>query len=117
MVVELSVIGEVTASVDGERVNLGPARQRCVPADQLVDRVWGEQVPHRAAGTLRAYLSRPRVALSTSDDLATERRPGGYVLAVDGAAVDLHRNALSAEHLAARLDFHDVQLRRAGIPS
>lgn len=169
MVVELSVIGEVTASVDGERVNLGPARQRCVlavlaveanrlvPADQLVDRVWGEQVPHRAAGTLRTYLSRLRAALSTSDDLAIERRPGGYVLALDESAVDLHRfrallarardttdddhaaalfgdaftlwrgepfagldspwldghrNALSAEHLAACLDFHDVQLRR-----
>jgi DNA-binding SARP family transcriptional activator len=103
MVVELSVIGEVTASVDGDEVNLGPARQRCVlavlaveanrlvPADQLADRVWGEHVPYRAAGTLRSYLSRLRTALATGDGFGIQRRPGGYVLSVDESAVDLHR--------------------------
>jgi DNA-binding SARP family transcriptional activator/tetratricopeptide (TPR) repeat protein len=169
MAVELGVIGEVTATVDGGVVNLGPARQRSVfavlaveanrlvPADQLVDRVWGEQVPQAAAVTLRSYLSRLRNALSNGGGLGIDRRPGGYVLSVDESAVDMHRfrallarargtegddmaaalyddafalwrgepfagldspwlgeirEALSAEHLAARLDYHDVQLRR-----
>ena len=167
MRVELRLAGEVTAGSDGRPVDLGPARQRCVFAvlaveanqlvslTQLADRVWGEDLPHRPTETLRSYLSRLRTALSPLD-VGVQRRPGGYVLAVDEDAVDVHRfrrlvarargagddhaatlyeqafalwrgepfaglesawlagvrDTLVAEHLAARLDYHDLRLRR-----
>ncbi|NUT90785.1 MAG: AfsR/SARP family transcriptional regulator, partial [Saccharothrix sp.] len=96
--VELTLLGEVTLRVDGRVVDLGPARQRCVLAalavdagqlvstDVLVQRVWGERVPHRDRATLHTYLSRLR---RLGADIV--RRPGGYVLAVHERAVDLHR--------------------------
>jgi DNA-binding SARP family transcriptional activator len=168
MRLSFELLGEVGAHVDGRAVSMGPARQRCVLAallvdanravssDQLVDRVWGDCPPQRAAGTLQSYLSRLRAALPVPEECTILRRSGGYLISVDEAAVDLHRfrallaqaresgddqaatlyeralglwqgealadldtlwvntlrHALHAERFAARLDFHDVQLRR-----
>ncbi len=101
--VEFRVLGDVEVGVDGQLVDLGHARQRCVlvtllveanhvvSTDQLVDRVWGERPPPRARETLHSYLSRLRRALAAVDDVAIVRRSGGYVLAVDPMTVDLHR--------------------------
>ncbi|MFN2495392.1 MAG: BTAD domain-containing putative transcriptional regulator, partial [Pseudonocardiaceae bacterium] len=89
--------------VDSQRIDLGHARQLCVlvallvdanhavPVDQLVDRVWGERLPHRARETLYSYLSRLRQALAPAGDVGLLRQPGGYVLTIDPMAVDLHR--------------------------
>jgi len=99
---ELRVLGAVEAYVDGEPVDLGSLRQRCVLAvlaieanrvvsvDQLVDRVLGHQSPGDARSSLYSYLTRLRQALAGADDVAITRRPGGYLLTVDPAAVDLH---------------------------
>ncbi len=108
MAMEFRVLGTVEARVADTRVDLGPARQRCVlvalladinevvSADVLVERVWGERVPLRAKESLRSYLSRLRVALAGDADI--RRRAGGYVVTADRAAVDLHRfRALCAE--------------------
>lgn len=103
MAVELCLLGDVEARIDGSVVDLGHARQRCVlallavdanrvvPVDQLLDRVWGDRLPQRARGTLRSYLSRLRRALAATSEVEIARRPGGYVLTVDPMAVDLHR--------------------------
>jgi DNA-binding SARP family transcriptional activator/tetratricopeptide (TPR) repeat protein len=169
MQVEFRVIGEITASVGGEVIDLGPARVRCVAAvllveanrpvtqQQLAERVWGEHLPQRTAATLYTYISRLRTALAPARDVRIERGAGGYVLSVEQSAVDLHRfrdllaearrsrsdevaaarfeEALALwrgvpftgvdsewlagirttaedDYLAARLDYHDVQLRR-----
>ena len=110
IVVEFRVLGDVEARVDGQLIDLGHARQRCVlvtllveanhavSADQLVDRVWGERLPPRARDTLYSYLSRLRHALAAVDDVSLQRQSGGYVLTVDPMAVDLHR-------------FHDLVIR------
>ncbi|RSN22414.1 SARP family transcriptional regulator [Amycolatopsis sp. WAC 04169] len=101
MATVIRLLGEVSATVGGDEVDLGPARQRCVLAalafdagdpvtgDELVERVWGEQAPVRAAGTLRTYLSRLRGALEDLPDVRIERTPFGYVCRA--AAVDVHR--------------------------
>lgn len=90
---EYGVLGEL------EPVRLGHLRQRLVlavllvelgrpvTADQLIDRVWGEQPPQRARETLYAYLSRLRGVVG--DELS--RQSGGYVLRADPESVDLHR--------------------------
>jgi len=112
MAMEFRVLGTVEARVAGVRVDLGPARQRCVlaalladtnevvSADVLVERVWGERVPLRAKESLRTYLSRLRIVLVGGADI--RHRAGGYEVTVDRAAVDLHRfRALRAKVRAA----------------
>ena len=80
MTVEFGLLGDVQASIDGEPVDLGHARQRCVlaallvdcnrpvPVDRLLDRVWGDRLPQRARGTVYSYLSRLRRVLAPADE-------------------------------------------------
>ncbi|MCX5115890.1 tetratricopeptide repeat protein [Micromonospora sp. NBC_00362] len=103
MAVRFGLLGDVVATVDDRPVTLGHARQQCVLAallvdvnravsvDQLIDRVWGESPPQRARDTLYGYLYRLRRNLADVPDAAITRRSGGYLLAVDEMAVDLHR--------------------------
>ncbi|MGH3875426.1 MAG: BTAD domain-containing putative transcriptional regulator [Actinophytocola sp.] len=105
----IALLGEVTAEVDGRSVDLGPARQRCVlaalavdagrlvPADRLVERVWGTDTPRRGRATLHSHISRLRGAFSGA--VAIVHRSGGYLLVLDRPdQVDLLRfRALCAE--------------------
>ncbi|MES4907896.1 MULTISPECIES: BTAD domain-containing putative transcriptional regulator [unclassified Streptomyces] len=95
-------MGGVEAWVDDRPLDLGPVRQRSVLAallvdvnrsvsvDQLGDRVWGERPPRRFRTTLYSYLSRLRNALSEAG-VGIGKEPGGYVMAAETAAIDLHR--------------------------
>lgn len=105
MGVELGLLGEVTARVDGQEVELGPAKLRCVlaalavdvsrlvPAERLVERVWGAEAPRRGRRTLYSHISRLRQALSGIDAVTVVSRAGGYALEVDRPddVIDLHR--------------------------
>lgn len=102
MTVEFRLLGDVEAWLDGQRLDIGHARQRSVlaamlvdvnrpiPADQLIDRVWAADTPHRARNTLAAYLSRLRPLLADAS-VQILREPGGYMLSADPLSVDLHR--------------------------
>ena len=59
-----------------------------VPADRVIDEVWGEDSPEDAAAALRVNVSRLRKALP--QDVLTTRSPG-YVLRVEPDALDLDR--------------------------
>lgn len=101
----LHVLGELTATRDGVVVDLGGRRQRAVlaaliiqrdqavPADHLVDCVWGDHPPANANGALQAYVSHLRRRLEP-DATARQResviaRAGpGYVLRLPPDAVD-----------------------------
>lgn len=97
------LLGELEVRVDDRVVEVGHSRQRCVlvallvdanrpvPVDHLIDRVWADHPPLRARGVLYNYLSRLRHVLVAADDVRIAHRPGGYVLAVDPLAVDVHR--------------------------
>ncbi|HWO62812.1 MAG TPA: BTAD domain-containing putative transcriptional regulator, partial [Umezawaea sp.] len=101
MAVELRVLGPVEFRVDGQVVEVGHARQRCVLAvlvveanrvvtvEQLLDRVWADRLPHKARQLVSTYVSRLRTVLAGK--VAIVRQSGGYVLRVDPDAVDLHR--------------------------
>ena len=100
--VEFRLLGDVEARLDGQRLDIGHARQRCVlaamlvdvnrpiPADQLIDRVWADDTPHRARNSLAGYLSRLRQLLADAS-VQIVREPGGYMLSTDALSVDVHR--------------------------
>ena len=102
MAVEFRVLGEVEAFVDGDRLDIGHARQRCVLAsllvdvnrpvsvDQLIDRVWADEPPTRARNALAGYLSRLRALLAGADHVRISRGPAGYTLSTESHSVDVH---------------------------
>jgi DNA-binding winged helix-turn-helix (wHTH) protein len=102
MPVHFRVLGPVEAEIDGARVDLGHARQRCVlavllveagrvvPVDALLDRVWAGRLPRKARVTLSGYVSRLRRLLATGE-VGLTREADGYRLAVDPMTVDLYR--------------------------
>jgi predicted ATPase/DNA-binding SARP family transcriptional activator len=101
--VGIRLLGDVGADVDGDRVDVGHARQRAVlvamlidlnrpvPPDQLIYRVWADTPPHRARNALAAYLSRLRAVIGRSGEVQINRESGGYVLTADPMTVDLYR--------------------------
>jgi DNA-binding SARP family transcriptional activator len=100
--VEFRILGDVEALSQGRRLDIGHARQRCVlacllvdvnrpvSADQLIDRVWADNPPHRSRNALAAYVSRLRQLLADDADVELAHGPGGYTLTADPRSVDLH---------------------------
>ncbi|MET0134403.1 MAG: BTAD domain-containing putative transcriptional regulator [Kibdelosporangium sp.] len=67
---------------------------RPVPADRLIDDLWGRQLPRNPAGTLQTRVSQLRRALEAAEPGGRElvvRHPPGYVLAIAPDAVDSGR--------------------------
>ncbi|MFI7680967.1 BTAD domain-containing putative transcriptional regulator [Actinophytocola sp. NPDC049390] len=102
MALSFGLLGDLEVRTGSVLVPVGPPRQQnvltcllvdanqVVPADRIVERVWG----HRPAGDHEAvypYVSRLRRVLGREGDARIRRRDGGYVLEVDPADVDLHR--------------------------
>ena len=102
----ISLLGGVTATIDGRDVDLGGPKQRAVLAllaldagrvvsiDRLAEGVWSDRPPERAAVSLRSYTSNLRRILGVPIE---SRRPG-YVLVIDPLDVDMHR----FEHFVSR---------------
>ena len=90
---------EVRAA-SGEVLEVGGARLRAllimlalrpsqlVPASQLIDGLWADQAPARAANALQALVSRLRRALP---EAVIESRPAGYQLKLDPQSTDIVR--------------------------
>ena len=86
------ILGPLEVSDEGGQVSLGGGKPRAllavlllhpnevVSADRLIDELWGEDSPERAAAALRVNVSRLRKALP-QDVLAT--RSPGYVIRVE----------------------------------
>jgi WD40 repeat protein/DNA-binding SARP family transcriptional activator len=92
------VLGPLEAWEGGGRLALGGPKQRLVlaqlllranqvvPADRLIDQVWGEEPPDAARSALQAYVSRLRRSLGAG---RLQGRPPGYVLAAAPEEVDV----------------------------
>ncbi|WP_238010086.1 BTAD domain-containing putative transcriptional regulator [Dactylosporangium sp. AC04546] len=108
MELSVSVLGDMTATVRGEPVDLGGRRQRAVlavlvlnrgdivPTDRLVDCVWADHPPANAAGALQAYVSHLRRRLEPGGTARARgniivSRPPGYALTLPPDAVDAWR--------------------------
>jgi DNA-binding SARP family transcriptional activator len=94
------ILGPLEVKDDGGEVPLGGHRPRAllallllhpnevVPADRLIDELWGELSRERGAGALRVNVARLRKALP--DGVLTTKSPG-YVIRVAADELDLHR--------------------------
>ena len=74
-----------------------------VPADQLIDRVWADDLPHRARNALAAYMSRLRQVLDGAD-VRIVRERGSYMLMAESLSVDIHRFRNIASQARATAD-------------
>jgi predicted ATPase/DNA-binding SARP family transcriptional activator len=128
MTVEFRLLGHVEALLDGHRLDIGHARQQCVlvallvdvnqpvPADRLIDRVWADDLPHRARNALAAYISRLRQVFDGTD-VQIVRDRGAYLLKTDALSVDIHRfrhiasQARATADAAGAADLFDSALR------
>jgi DNA-binding SARP family transcriptional activator/Tfp pilus assembly protein PilF len=102
---KFQVLGPVEICVGERTLDAGHARQRAVlavllldlgrvvPAERLIDRVWGEDPPPSARSTLYGYIARLRAILaSAADGEATlSRQRAGYLLQAEPDQLDLHR--------------------------
>ncbi len=94
------VLGPLQVTLDDGPIPLGGPKQRAVlahlivrandlvPADALIDQVWGDEPPEAARGTLHSYISHLRKALGAE---RIESRPPGYVLHVSSDELDAAR--------------------------
>jgi DNA-binding SARP family transcriptional activator len=97
---EFRILGPLEAWDEGHEFSLGGPKPRAllallllhanevIPADRLIDELWGEDSPEDAAAALRVNVSRLRKALPPN--VLTTRSPG-YVLRLAPDALDLHR--------------------------
>jgi predicted ATPase/DNA-binding SARP family transcriptional activator len=91
---------------------------RPVPADRLIDDLWGDRLPGNPAGALSAKVSQLRRVLEDAETGARAlvvSRPAGYLIAVDDDRLDAHRfRALTrrareaAEHAATAAALADA---------
>ena len=100
MAAQFRILGPVEAVVDGARVALGAPKQRAllalllvnrrrvVPAEQLIDGLWGEQPPASALQSLQVYVHGLRRALG-GERIETAGR--GYRAVVAEEELDLDR--------------------------
>ena len=105
---EVRLLGSVEVIRDGQVLELGGPQQRAVvgwlaladgrvvAAERLLERLWGDDAPHSALGTLQSYISRLRRVLEPA------RPPGepprvlvseapGYALRVERDRIDVFR--------------------------
>ncbi len=67
------------------------AEGRIVPADALLETLWGPEPPERANATLQTYISRLRRALGSEESKALRYEASGYRLDVPADRVDARR--------------------------
>jgi DNA-binding SARP family transcriptional activator/streptogramin lyase len=97
---EFRILGPIEAVESGRSVALGPAKQRALLAvllvqanevvsiDRLIDELWGERPPAKAAKSVQVYVSQLRKVLG---DGRLETSGRGYVLHVQPGALDSER--------------------------
>ncbi|HSL56701.1 MAG TPA: BTAD domain-containing putative transcriptional regulator, partial [Acidimicrobiales bacterium] len=113
--VEVRLFGGVSAVVDGDPIDVGPAKARAllavlalspgaaVPVSRLVEVLWGDDPPRTAEKTVQTYATAVRKALGPS---SLTRVGSAYRLEVAPGAVDVVRfeRLLSGGDIGAALE-------------
>ncbi|MFB9612156.1 AfsR/SARP family transcriptional regulator [Kutzneria kofuensis] len=98
---EFRILGPLEVVVDGQVVPIGAAKHRTllaclllranrvVSVDELVDRIWDGDTPHRSKATLQTYVMRLRQVLGDPSIIRTAA--DGYLITVDADHLDLLR--------------------------
>jgi DNA-binding SARP family transcriptional activator/Tfp pilus assembly protein PilF len=99
---EFLLLGPLVVRADGSQVEVTAAKQRAilaalllranqaVPADDLAETLWGEDLPSAARAGVQNYVMRLRKALGPAGArIITE--PGAYLIRVQPGDLDLHR--------------------------
>ncbi|MFJ8250290.1 BTAD domain-containing putative transcriptional regulator [Streptomyces sp. NPDC094466] len=104
--VYVSLLGPLTASLDGRELPLGPRKQRLVlatllarpntpvPVGVLTDAVWPDDPPRTARKNLQVYVSAARALLGPAGEEGRERVVhgcGGYLLRIAEGELDTLR--------------------------
>jgi YVTN family beta-propeller protein len=122
--VEFRVLGDLEVWHAGQAISLGAHQQRAVLAilvlnvgevvssDRLIDALWGDEPPPRAAKTVQVYVSRLRKALAAEGSGAASApivtREHGYMLDVDPDCADARRFEGLLEHARIAADRGDA---------
>ena len=98
---EFRILGPLEVVVDGQVAPIGAAKHRTllaclllranrvVSVDELVDRIWDGDTPHRSKATLQTYVMRLRQVLGDPSVIRTAA--DGYLITVDADHLDLLR--------------------------
>jgi DNA-binding SARP family transcriptional activator/tetratricopeptide (TPR) repeat protein len=106
--VEFRLLGSLEVIIDGASVDVGGTQPRTVlamllvsggrmvPAESIIEALWGHKPPDSAAGTLQSYVSRLRRVLVPGGTRGEAAKvlawnPPGYKLVVGAKALDAHR--------------------------
>jgi DNA-binding SARP family transcriptional activator len=97
---DFRILGPLEVYDNGRALTLGGAKQRAllailllhanevVPAERLLEDLWGDRLPSSGAKALHVFVSQLRKAIG--DDRVVTRRPG-YLLRLDREELDLNR--------------------------
>jgi DNA-binding SARP family transcriptional activator len=128
--VEFRLLGNLEVSRDGAPVDVGGTQPRTVlamllvaggrvvPAESIIEALWGHDPPDSAAGTLQSYVSRLRRVLVPGGARGEAAKvlawdPPGYKLVVGSKALDTHRFEVLADQGRGLLLAGDYEAARA----
>jgi DNA-binding SARP family transcriptional activator/tetratricopeptide (TPR) repeat protein len=82
-----------------------------VPADILIDRLWGMDPPPKASATIRSYIWRIDKLLSqvSGNEIRLKRHGRGYALKIDPHVVDIHQFRSLTRQAAALAGSREIQ--------
>ncbi len=120
---EFGILGPLEVRRDGERIAIPAPRQRAllgylllranepVPADELIDQLWGDDAPPTVRASLHNHIHALRRLVGAT---TLELEPSGYVLHVERGQLDLERfERLAAEARQAEPHERAAKLRDA----
>jgi DNA-binding SARP family transcriptional activator len=118
------ILGPLEVIEDGQPLPLGPPKQRMllaalllrsnevVSTDELIDALWGEHPPERAAKSLQVYVWRLRKLLGRE---VLQTQPPGYALSVSPEDLDLHRFESLRDAARSRAPIDAAELLREAL--